>query len=612
MGGSPFIISHHTSPCMINRFAVAPLSMMTRTLAEVAMGRQPPDYVITGARVLSTYSERMSEEREIWIKGGRIAAVKQAGSYPLLPGDHTIRYDALGGIIAPGLVDPQVNLSGSMMSACAYAEAALLNGTTTIVCDCESIASVCDGRGLKWFLMDARRAPLSVFVKVSGSIYACNGGDPKGDELALILEDWPEVVALGVKMELAGGELLGHTILAEALKGGRRVSGRIHDRDFVALNAAVGVTATYDAIDRDMAGDCLDAGQWLFLRGGSTGSPRNNFSQAVREITELRSSAKRICFCTDNRDAHDLFYFGLDWVVRQAVVAGVSSVTAWSMGSLHPATRYAMDGEIGGPGPSRRADLVLLNDDLEVQNTWYGGQLVVEDKQITAILDKVLSKRYHYPQVAYRTIILSRSLKLVPDLPPEPVTANIIGVVADSFVLEHRKITLGAARNWAELLDAHQLCFAVVARRSGGMSSAGHGLLQGFGSVKGAVASSAGHGAPSVIAVGSNPVDMKLALATVKEFDGGVCVVRDGQVLASVPLPVGGVLSDLRAPDVAQQIEVFKRAWTELGCTLPFASFSWLSDDAFPEIRLTDRGLILVPEMRIVPLFEPIAATTTL
>ena len=111
----------------MNRFSVAPLSGMTRSLAAVAGGRQTPDLVITGARVLSTYSERILGDREIWLHRGRIAAVKPAGECrdPGAP-----RYDAQGGIIAPGLVDPHLHIEGSMMTACAYAEAALLNGTT--------------------------------------------------------------------------------------------------------------------------------------------------------------------------------------------------------------------------------------------------------------------------------------------------------------------------------------------------------------------------------------------------------------------------------------------------------------------------------------------------
>lgn len=139
----------------LTRFAVAPLARMTRRLADIAAGRAEPDLVITGARVLSTYSERILPDREIWIAGGRIAAVKPAGHHC----GGAPRYDARGGLIAPGLVDPHLHIESSMVTACAYAEAALINGTTTIVCDSHEIGNVLDVNGVEWMLEDARAAP---------------------------------------------------------------------------------------------------------------------------------------------------------------------------------------------------------------------------------------------------------------------------------------------------------------------------------------------------------------------------------------------------------------------------------------------------------------------
>lgn len=66
----------------MNRFSVRALAGMTRSLAAVAAGRTPPDLVITGARILSTYTERVLPERELWISGGRIAAVQPTGTCP--------------------------------------------------------------------------------------------------------------------------------------------------------------------------------------------------------------------------------------------------------------------------------------------------------------------------------------------------------------------------------------------------------------------------------------------------------------------------------------------------------------------------------------------------
>ncbi len=97
---------------------------------------------------------------------------------------------------------------------------------------------------------------------------------------------------------------------------------------------------------------------------------------------------------------------------------------------------------------------------------------------------------------------------------------------------------------------------------------------------------------------------MRVAVAALQAKQGGVCVVRDGQVLAMVDLPIAGLLSDKRATIVAEEMTTLKRAWNEVGCTLPFMGFNLIPLSVIPAIRLTDKGLVLVPEMRIVPLFE--------
>src|SRR5882724_2675946 len=416
----------------LTRFSVKPLSSMTRQLAAVASGRADPDVVIKGARVLSTYSERLLADREIWLTGGRIAAEKPSGAYK---GSAARVYDACGGIVAPGLVDPHIHIESSMVTACAYAEAALLNGTTTIFCDSHEIGNVMDVGGVEAMLEDARQAPLSIFLTVPSTVPATSpqletaGGDLTAAKIAALFDKWPEAVALGEKMDfvqVAMGDKRSHAVLAEAIKRGRPVCGHIYGREFVAAGAASGINDTHESIDRDIANDFLENGLWIFLRGGPPTTPWHSLPLAIKTVTELGANPKRVCVCTDDRDADDLFLFGMDWVTREAVRAGLPPVTAWSMGSLHGATRYAKDGDIGGLAPARRADIVLLNDDLVPQNTWYGGELVVEGRKITPLLDKALSKRYRYPKAAYQTVKVAPRLKLTPALPAGPVKANVI------------------------------------------------------------------------------------------------------------------------------------------------------------------------------------------
>ena len=279
---------------ILDRYTVPFLFEVTRDLAAVAMGTMAPDEVIRDARVLSTYSERILGSREIWIKRGRIAAVKPAGTFVSSSG--TREYDAQGGIIAPGLVDPHLHIESSMVTACAYAEAALLNGTTTIFCDSHEIGNVLGEDGVEMMLEDARHAPLSIFLTVPSTIPATNpdletaGGDLTSDKVGRIFDCWSEAVALGEKMDFVSvchGDKRSHAIIGEALKRGRPVCGHVYGREFVAAYAASGVTDTHEAGDAQLAEDLVEAGVWIFLRGGPPGSPWNSLPEAIGAITRL-------------------------------------------------------------------------------------------------------------------------------------------------------------------------------------------------------------------------------------------------------------------------------------------------------------------------------------
>ena len=599
----------------LNRFSVQPLAKMTRQLTAVAAGRGSPDLVITGGRILSTYSERTLSERELWVHGGRVAAIRPAGTYAASKAGSARIYDAKGGIVAPGLVDPHIHIESSMITACAYAEAALLNGTTTIFCDSHEIGNVLDVAGVEMMLEDARQAPLSIFLTVPSTVpaspaeFETAGGDLTAEKIAGLFDRWPEAVALGEKMDfvqVTSGDERSHAILAAALSRGRPVSGHIYGREFVAAYAASGVTDTHEAIDRDIADDFLDAGIWVFLRGGPPTTPWHSLPLAIKTVTELGASHQRVAVCTDDRDADDLIQFGLDWVVREAVKAGMSREQAWGMGSLHPATRFGRDGDIGGLGGGRRADVVLMDDNLKVRNTWYGGELVVEDGAITPVLEAALSTRYQYPKLAYTTVKLPRDIKLVPEPPSRPSIANAIRTALPGIVLFHDRVPLTPQNTWDGLLKDNNLSFVTVIERHGRSNgNVAHGLLKDFGLKRGAVASSVGHDSHNIIIAGLNEADMQVALRAIEAEQGGVCVVVDGKVTAMVPLPIAGLISDKRVGEVAEQVKALKAEWLKAGCNIPYMGFNLIPLSVIPEIRITDKGLVLVPQMTRVPLLEP-------
>jgi adenine deaminase len=264
-----------------------------------------------------------------------------------------------------------------------------------------------------------------------------------------------------------------------------------------------------------------------------------------------------------------------------------------------------MEGDVGGLGGGRRADLVLMDDQLKPQSTWYGGEVVVENRKITPRLDQALSRRYLYPKAAYMTVKLPAELKLTPELPSKPCTVNAIKTALPGITLIHERIAIEPATDWPSLFARYGLCFVTVIERHG--KSAGnvaYGLLKDFGLKRGAVASSVGHDSHNLIVAGTNESDMQVAIAAIREQQGGVCVVADDEVRAFVPLPIAGLLSDKRVTEVAEEVKVLKKEWAEAGCTIPYMGFNLIPLSVIPEIRITDKGLVLVPQMELAPLFE--------
>ncbi len=602
---------------MITRFSVPHLSKCSIQLTSVASNKIQPELILSNAKILSTYSDRIIDNKEIWIYKGRIACIKNNGDFLNYFNKKDLNiYDIQKNILAPGLIDPHMHIESSMMTACAYAEAALLNGTTTIFCDSHEIGNVNDIDGIEWMIEDCRKAPLSIFLTLPSTIPATNdkletaGGKLNPKKIAYLFDKWPEILGLGEKMDfvsVCNGDKNSHSIISETLKRNLPVSGHVFGREFVAAYAAAGVTDTHESEEKNFTNDLIDAGLWIFLRGGNPKTPWNSLPEAIKAITELNSSTKRVCVCTDDRDADDLFNFGLDWVVRQANKIGIDKSISWSMGSLHPATRYNIDNDYGALGHSRRADIVMLNENLEILNTWIGGTLVVENSKITSLLDKQLSnQRYKYPKKAYNTIKLPKNFEVIPKIPNKnKFKINVIKTEMPGIVTSKKTIQINKRiNNWQLVLNKYKLCHLAVIERHGKTKDYAHGFIQNFNLKSGAVASSVGHDAHNIIVAGINEADMKLAVDEIKSSQGAIVVIDQGKIKAKLELPISGLLSDKRATKVAVENKKLKKIWSDMGCTLPYMGFNLLPLSVIPNFRLTNRGLVDVNSMNIVPLFE--------
>jgi adenine deaminase len=133
-----------------------------------------------------------------------------------------------------------------------------------------------------------------------------------------------------------------------------------------------------------------------------------------------------------------------------------------------------------------------------------------------------------------------------------------------------------------------------VAERYGKTSNLPVAFVHGFGLTAGAIATSAAPDDNNIVCAGTNTSDMALAINEVARAGGGQVVVRDGEVLALLALPIGGIVADLPPEEMARQEQALDEHARELGSSLPspFGYLMFLSITAIPDYAITDLGLI--------------------
>ncbi|HEY3922771.1 MAG TPA: adenine deaminase [Gaiellaceae bacterium] len=553
----------------------------------MARGDEPADLVVRGGRVFSVFTREWLEA-DIAVVDGYVAGLGEYDGAEIL--------DASGRHVVPGFIDAHMHLESSKLLVDEFSRLVLPFGTTAVVADPHEIANVLGTDGVHWLLDVCGRLPLDVWFMASSCVPASTFESPRreltaGDLDALLRRR--RVIGLAEMMNFPG--VIGadpHEL--EKLELATHVDGHapgVHGR---ALNAyvAAGIRSDHEAYTADEGRERLRAGMWLLIREGSAA---RNLQALLPLLAEYGPG--RIAFCTDDREPEHIADDGhINSMVRDAVAYGIPPEDALTCASLNPSLWHGLS-HLGAIAPGYQADLLLLPD-LE---------RFVPDLVLKAGKPVAEFPRADVPDWVRHTVRVGALGPEVFRIPWQGGKARVIGLVPGQIVTDSLVEEVPARTGEAVADPARDLAKIAVIERHLGTGRTGLGFVRGFGLQRGALASTVAHDAHNIVVVGMSDAAMAFAVRRLANIGGGIVVVDGAQVLAELPLPVAGLLSDASLEDVVARSRAIIAAAAELGCTVeaPFQLLSFLALSVIPSLKLTDRGLVDVNRFEIVPLEVP-------
>ena len=562
------------------------------TLLAVARGDRPADVRLTNGRVVNVLTEEV-EETDLALSGPWIAGIG--------PGYDAVEIVDLGGrFVLPGFIDAHVHIESSLATPPEFARAVVPRGTTTVVSDPHEIANVHGLDGICYMLRASEGLPLTTFVMVSSCVPATHmgtAGAVLGARDLASLDD-PRVLGLAELMNYPGA-IHGAPEVLEKLAAfrGRVVDGHAPGVSGKSLNAyvAAGPRSDHECTTPQEADEKLRRGLWVFFREATNA---RNLLALLPALTP--GTRRRIALCTDDRQPADLLdKGGIDYMLRTLIAEGVDPIEAIGLATLNPAEYFGLH-DRGAIAPGRRADLVVVSalDELRAERVYSGGLLVA--KEGTAL----------WPAPAGSPAPLAPSMAVGDgaldfSIPARAGRARVIRAIPDQIVTGAEVVAPATAGGKVVADPARDLLKIAVVERHTGSGRVGLGLVRGIGLRRGAIAGTVAHDHHNIIVLGADDQSMRSAVRVVAELGGGLAVADGDRVLASLALPVGGLMSEAPIEQIRASLDDVVESARMLGSPLhdPFMAMSFLALEVIPTLKITDQGIVDVDAFELVDLW---------
>ena len=580
-----------------------------KELIKAALGLVECDLAIKNAQLLNVFTGEVYPAT-VFVYDGAIAHVEYRNLEEGLDKVKNV-VDAEGKYLIPGLIDAHMHVESSMLTPRNFAKVSIPSGTTTIVMDPHEIGNVYGVEGVKYMHDSGEGLPQRQFVDIPSCVPAVPECENAGAEFfAKEIEELAElkrVIGLAEVMDYIGvinQEDRMADIIHAAERKGLYLQGHapfVSGRNLSAYLISGPVT-DHESRTGEEAIEKLRSGMYIDSRESS-------ITHNVKDIWEGVKHCKffdHYCLCTDDREADDLLHEGhINYVVNAAIKYGMDPVTAIKSATLNTAREINVT-DLGAIAPGYVADMLLVEDlsNIHPTHVFFEGKLVAQDGKL---LQPIEHKKY---EIETRNSVQLKELSLDDfhvDTPVENGKVNVNVMVYPNLELSSTYVekTEFEVKDGSIVLPSDDYKFVIVLNRYG-KGTIGKGIVKGFGTKKGALASTVSHDSHNLTVVYDNEADALLVANTLKECGGGMCAAYNGTVLSTLPLPLAGLMSLKSAEELSVVSQKMKQAIVELGLTdmeNPLLRIVTLALPVIPEVKMSDLGLVDVLTKKIVPFY---------
>lgn len=538
---------------------------------------QTVDLHIINAKVLDVFNLKF-DDTELWINDGKIFYRGANLTYKA-----KTTFDANHQYIIPGLIDAHLHIESSLLAPSEFGKLVLKKGVTRIFADPHEIASVAGISGIQYMLEDARQSPLHIHYMLPSSVPATPFEHAGATLNAAALKPFysvPEVNGLAEVMDFPAvfnqDEDM-HQKINDALAANKHVDGHAAglSREQLATYRQYGIDTDHESENAAQALDRVNAGFSVFVREGTVERDETAILPAINVANQQFFS-----FATDDKSATDLEHEGsIDYSVNLALQKGLDPAIVFTMASFNAAKAHHIK-NVGALTDGYVADLVLFNDikHFEAKKVMVDGHWLNHDHDstVTTIANQALN---------FKLSLSDLSLPLQADRP-----AHVISIMPHHITTEHLVTNVPVENGY--FIPNAAYAKVVVAERYHQLGY-GIGIIKGLNIQSGAIASTIAHDSHNLIIAGCDDEAMIIAANTLREIGGGLVVVDAQHQVTTLPLPIGGLMSDQpyqKAIKTNQQLLAAFSTLSDIDFD-PFLTLSFMALPVIPSLKITDQGL---------------------